>query len=453
MDDSVWWLLRDTRRVMRRGAASIEQRQRARLRDMVAFARAYSPFYRELYRQVPPGVDDPTLLPATTKGQLMAEFDAWGTDRAVTREAVDAFVDNPALIGERFLDRYTVATTSGTTGTRGVFLIDDAALRVTNVLAARVVGAWLRPRDLPRILARRARMTMVNAAGGHFASTVAAVRLQRRRGNRVQVLPVTTPLPDLVDALNRFQPALLASYASTAALLASEQAAGRLHINPVLTMLSAEGLPLSEYDRIARTLRTTVANSYAATECPFLSYSCQHGWLHVNADWVVVEPVDVNHRPTPPGQPSHTVLISNLANRIQPILRYDLGDSVLQRPDPCPCGNPLPALRVQGRAADLLTFPTAHGGTVAIAPLAFATTLEPIPGIDLYQIAQTTPTTLRVRLRPAADADPDQLWRTVHAAITRLLATHDLSHVSTERGGEPPQASPGGKYPTIIPLH
>nr|WP_258544593.1 hypothetical protein [Micromonospora provocatoris] len=195
MDDSVWWLLRDTRRVMRRGAASIEQRQRARLRDMVAFARAYSPFYRELYRQVPPGVDDPTLLPATTKGQLMAEFDAWGTDRAVTREAVDAFVDNPALIGERFLDRYTVATTSGTTGTRGVFLIDDAALRVTNVLAARVVGAWLRPRDLPRILARRARMTMVNAAGGHFASTVAAVRLQRRRGNRVQVLPVTTPLP------------------------------------------------------------------------------------------------------------------------------------------------------------------------------------------------------------------------------------------------------------------
>ena len=42
---------------------------------------------------------------------------------------------------------------------------------------------------------------------------------------------------------------------------------------------------------------------------------------------------------------------STLANRVQPILRYDLGDSILQRPSPCPCGDPLPAMRVQGRTA------------------------------------------------------------------------------------------------------
>nr|BFE45663.1 hypothetical protein GCM10017547_35560 [Pseudarthrobacter oxydans] len=51
------------------------------------------------------------------------------------------------------------------------------------------------------------------------------------------------------------------------------------------------------------------------------------------------------------------MLLSNLANRIQPILRYDLGDSVTTRTDPCPCGDPTPAIHVQGRTAELLTFP------------------------------------------------------------------------------------------------
>lgn len=90
------------------------------------------------------------------------------------------------------------------------------------------------------------------------------------------------------------------------------------------------------------------------------------GWLHVNVDWVVFEPVDADYRPVAPGEQSHTVLISNLANRVQPILRYDLGDSVLERPDPCPCGNPFPAIRVQGRSADVLTFRSPAGEKVRL---------------------------------------------------------------------------------------
>src|SRR5688572_25116999 len=83
------------------------------------------------------------------------------------------------------------------------------------------------------------------------------------------------------------------------ALLAGEQEAGRLRIRPVLLVLSAEGLPTGEYNRIANAFGAKVRHSYAATECPFLSYSCEHGWLHVNSDWVVLEPVDADHRPVP----------------------------------------------------------------------------------------------------------------------------------------------------------
>jgi len=306
-----------------------------------------------------------------------------------------------------------------------------------------------------RLLAGGGRLAMVIATGGHFASVVAATRLRqssRRRARAIQVFPVDTPLPDLVAALNQFRPVIVAPYASMGRLLAAEQEAGRLQIHPVLVVLSAEGLAPGDYERIARVFGAKVRHGYAATECPFLSYSCEHLWLHVNSDWAVMEPVDADYRPTPPGEQSHTVLVSNLANRVQPILRYDLGDAVVQRPDPCPCGDPLPAIRVQGRAADVLTFPDEQGEPVAIAPLVFGALADRIPGLQRLQVVHTTPTTLRLRLQAAAGADPGRVWQAVHTGITRLLDDRHLGHITVERAEELPAQSPGGKYRTVIPL-
>jgi phenylacetate-coenzyme A ligase PaaK-like adenylate-forming protein len=404
-----------------------------------------------LYRDVPAEIQSETLLPATDKKTLMVRFDDWATDRDVTIEKAREFAASPGAIGERFLGNYTLATTSGTTGTPGIFILDDGAMRVTSAIMLRVLRSWLGFSDVAQIVASGRRLAMVADLGHHSATSVAAARLLKSPGRRgrVQLLSVRTPLPQLVAQLNEFQPALLAPYASMARLLASEQEAGRLTIRPVLTVLAAEGLPIHEYDRIAKVFGTKLGNSYAATECPFLSYSCEHHWLHVNADWALLEPVDANHQPVRPGNLSHTVLITNLANRVQPILRYDLGDSVVQRPDPCPCGNPLPAIRVQGRSADVLTFNTESSDVVTIAPLAFE--VDHVPGVDLFQIVQTSPTSLAVRLR-IKEADPEPVWRTVEREMRRLLDDHRLANVRVERGDQEPTQSVGGKYRSVIPL-
>lgn len=423
-----------------------------RLRDVVGFARTHSPYYGTLYRDVPAGVDDVTALPVTSKRTLMARFDQWATDRRVTEAAVRAFIAQPERIGAWFLDHYTVATTSGTTGVQGIFLIDQHSFAVSAAMAVRMLRAWLSTRDVARIVARRGRLAMVNAMGGHFASAVAATRLCQRAPKRVAVFAVDAPLPEIVRGLNTFRPALLAPYASVGSMLAGEQEAGRLHIDPVLVVLSAEGLPPGEQDRIARAFGAIVRDSYAATECPFLSYRCREGWLHVNADWVVVEPVDAAHRPVAPGTASHTVLVTNLANRVHPILRYDLGDSVLQRPDACPCGSPLPAVRVQGRAADVLTVAPVAGPSVRLAPLIFDALVDRVPGLELLQIAQTAPDALRVRLRASAAADADAVWGRLSKELQELLARQQAGAIRVERGTEPPEQTAGGKYRIVIPL-
>ena len=452
MSERLLPLLLDVRRAAKGGAAAIAQRQRLRFADIITHARTHSAYYRDLYKDVPERVEEPMALPPTDKKALMARFDEWATDRDVTLGRARTFAADPDLIGERFLGKYTLATTSGTTGTPGIFIMDDGAMRVTSAMMLRMVRSWLGVGDLARIVAGGRRLAMVADTGHHSATSVAAARLLRSRARRkrIQLLSVRTPLQQLVTQLNEFQPALLAPYASMARLLASEQESGRLRIRPVLIALAAEGLPIHEYDRIAKIFQTKVGNSYAATECPFLSYSCEHNWLHVNADWIVFEPVDANRRPVPRGTQSHTVLLTNLANRIQPILRYDLGDSILERPDPCPCGSSLPAIRVQGRSADVLTFRTATGVLIAIAPLAFE--MDHIPGIELFQIVQATPTALRVRVRLAASADPDSVWHAIRHETRRMLDQHGLANISVERSDEPPAQSSGGKFRTVIPF-
>jgi putative adenylate-forming enzyme len=444
-------LVLDAWRATRGGRAAVLTRQRARLAAQIAFARSASPYYRERYRDVRASADTAAELPVTNKPSLMREFDAWVTDPAVRIADLRRFVEQPRLIGTRFLARYTVATTSGTTGQHGIFLIDSRSHAVTSAMMLRMLRDWLSLGDVLRI-ARGRRLAMINAMGGHFASAVAATRLTRTGTDRVAVYPVDMPVDQIVAGLNRFQPAVLASYASMAALLATEQEARRLAIDPVLVVLSAEGIPLPEQRRIATVFGATVRDSYAATECPFLSYRCAEGWLHVNNDWVIAEPVDADHRPVAAGTQSHTVLLTNLANRIQPILRYDLGDSVIEREDPCPCGSPLQAIRVQGRTADTLMLTTRDGRRVPLPPLLLATLPERVAGVDAVQVLQADPGTLHVRVRLKAGAGLEPTWERLAAELSHLLETRGASGVHVVRAPEPPELTAGGKLRIVIPF-
>jgi hypothetical protein len=237
------------------------------------------------------------------------------------------------------------------------------------------------------------------------------------------------PLPQLVGALNAYQPAFLASYPTVLALLADERAAGRLAIDPVSLWSGGECLPAAVRARIERAFGCGVVDEYGASECLSIAYGCAAGWLHVNADWVLLEPVDDDRRPTPPGEASRTALLTNLANRVQPVIRYDLGDSVVARPDPCPCGSPLPAIRVEGRHDDVVSLIAPNGRTVRLLPLALTTVVEEATAVRRFQIVQTASDRLMLRLEPGAGGDRDALWTAAAGALRRYLAQQSLPNV------------------------
>ena len=433
--------------------AAVAKRQRQRFVQLLRLARERSPFYRNLYAHLSEEIADPRQLPPVTKPELMENFDEVVTDPAVKRLELEAFLADLTKIGNPYLGKYFVCTTSGTTGRPGIFLHDEFAWLIYQLLGAFRGGPMLLGSNLKGLLTRAPRVALLAVGGGHFGGAAGFAwrqRTQPRLAPLRRMVTVLDPLSDQVKALNEFRPSILAGYPSAMALLAEEQLAGRLHIDPALIMFAGEWLAPPARRRIEETFRCPVRNFYGASECFGLAYECSDGWLHLNSDWVILEPVDRNYLPVPPGTPSHTVLLTNLANRVQPLIRYDLGDSIISKPDPCPCGRQLAAIKVEGRKSDVLTLPSSNGHLIKILPLALATIVEETPGVSRFQILQTGDKSIEIRLEVKLGADPEQVWHNLVKAVRVYLGGQGVGEVEIRRSSEPPRPSPvSGKFQQI----
>lgn len=413
-----------------------------------------SPFYQRHYAGLPPDAANLADLPPVTKPQLMAAFDDWLCDREITLADVRQFASDSARIGMAYRGKYFVCSSSGTTGHPGMFVHDPLACRVYQAMSYPMDMAWLSTRQWLRLLSRRVSWAVVVGTSGHFAGVGWIRYLSRRHWWRRnwRAFSVQMPLADLISELNDFQPAILTSYPSALEVLAEEQLAGRLRVHPVIVELGGESASPERRARIAAAFGPDVVHdSYSASECLVMAFDCAEGWLHVNADWVILEPVGADYRPTPRGQPSHTVLLTNLANRVQPIIRYDLGDSVTERPEPCPCGNPLPAIRVGGRCDDVLQLRSPDGETVAVLPLAVGSVIDETPGVYRSQLVQTGPQSLTLRLEVRAGAEPDRVWDQTCTALARYLSGQGLPGIEIIRSAEPPRHTiASGKFRQVI---
>lgn len=397
-------------------AEELAAHQRGRLQSLLRHAIANSPYYRRVL-----GADavrgDVTLrdLPTLTKPVLMDHFDEIVTDGRLRRGHVEAHLAGSSA-GE-LADGFRVFSTAGSTGRRGVFVYSAAEFAVW-------VAAQLR---MLHVMGARPAMR-VAAVGApdpvHISRQMfAALTAGQTAGPSVTApgLSVTTPVPELVTALNAYQPDAVPTYASTAAMLAEEQLAGRLRITPAIVATGAEVLTADMRQRIAAAWGLEPHQAYLATEAPLLASTCtEQIGMHLWEDLTLVEVVDDRDRPVEPGVPGDKVLITNLVNRIQPLIRYELTDSVTLAAGANPTGMPFRRLTtVDGRSDDAITLPAWDGTTVTVHPLRLRAPFGAFPEIVQYQIAYDGQAlTARLVLRAGSSADlPEQ----VRAALTRAL--------------------------------
>ena len=318
--------------------------QQQRLLALLQHAFTHVPYYRDLLRQI--GADrrdfrslaDLPLLPSLTRHDLHQH--------------------GSRLLDERAdVSRLKRNATGGSTGTPVQFYQDTTYWRIGFAsmwrawflfpgydLGVRHLQFWGADRDQPHQLLRAAGRIFFNQSFlNSFRTTTAA-------------------LDRALTQVERFAPRLLIAYASSADLLArhARRHERRVRIPSVVT--SAETLAPEQRQLIAETFGARIHNCYGCREIGAIAQQCEASdGLHVNVETQVVE-----FEPVDPAQPQGIcrVLVTHLGNTVMPLIRYELGDTVLRgglQWERCACGRALPRMQpVIGRVSDIIRTPAGH---------------------------------------------------------------------------------------------
>jgi phenylacetate-coenzyme A ligase PaaK-like adenylate-forming protein len=375
------------------------EHQRRTLRALVAHAATESPYYRETLGSLA-NEDDVSLedLPTLPKSVLMDEWDRVVADPRLRLAEVEEYL---ALDGlpEPYLGEYRVFTTGGSTGMRGVFVNGRSDFELT-------MAGMLRP-ILEFGITPDLRLLSIGSPSPFHLSNQVFAALRAGRGGSPP-LDVTMPLDDIVAAAGAYQPEVITSYPSILGLLAEEQLDGRLSIAPAVAVTGSEALSDEVRTRVREAWGIETMDVYVSTEGGMMAGECRERCgRHVWEDVLMLEPVDEQNRPVPPGVPSHRVLLTNLWCRAQPLIRYELADSVTFAAGPNPTGRPYARIeRIEGRSSDIIHLPARDGGDVAVHPFHLRAPFGRLPEVRQYQI-QRSEDALRVSvvLHPAAGRD------------------------------------------------
>lgn len=407
--------------VSRRPLARIHDAQSRRLRALLRHAVERSPFYREKYRGIDVERCSIADLPTVTKAELMANFDRVVTDPAVRRADLEAFLDRPENIGTRFLGTYPVCHTSGSQGQPMLVVQDQLTLdllfafQMTRGNAAYTFG----PKEVARRLFAPARLAVVVSKPGFYPSAWVWNYLPEAMRPYIKLLYVQGNDPDLIAKLNDFRPTAITGGPTALDRLAVS--ADRLRLDRLTSVVTnSEMLTAQARDRIRGAFRVPVLDNYAAGECLFLGNGCRTDCgIHVNADWCVVEVVDEDNNPVPPGELGSKVLLTNLANTTQPFIRYEIGDRVRMATEPCRCGSTLPRVReVVGRVSEVFWVRSDTGYRV-LPSNPFQHAFEHLREAREWQATQVDRNRVVVRLEPLPGATLD-LARARKLLDTRL---------------------------------
>jgi len=369
---------------------ALEEYQQRQLKRFTRRVLAKSPWFSRY-------LDRPMASwPLMDKSLMMANFDQMNTQGLHSQPLLDiALQSEKDRDFSRQVGKFSVGLSSGTSGKRGLFVVspEEQQLWAGGMLA----------KMLPDGLFAGERVALFLRANNNLYQSV------NNRWLSLAYYDLFQPFSSHLQPLGKQAPTIIVAPAQVLRELAFSVQRGELRLQVKKVISVAE--VLDSQDRLLLTkVFGEVGEVYQATE-GFLAATCRYGTLHLNEEFVHIEPQWLDeHRFTP--------IITDFTRKTQPIVRYRLDDVLVAREEKCLCGNPARAIsHIEGRWDDQLRLADIHGQYQTI----FADLCSRVLAISLplnadYRLTQQDPQTLHL----LADCSLEELALSKQALISML---------------------------------
>lgn len=414
MEASQWW-----------PAERLREFQLSRLRRLLEHAQEHVPYYRRLFKDLDFHWEDVRAVTDISRLPLL--------DKATIRKNIETLKSERAQGLARF-------NTGGSSGEPLVFHIGKE--RVSHDVAAkwRATRWWGVDIGDPEIVVWGSPIEL---------GAQDRVRALRDRILRTRLLPAfemsDSKLDIFLDEIRANRPRMLFGYPSALTHFARHAEAKGLRMNDLgirVAFVTSERLYEEQRRQISSTFGCPVANGYGARDAGFIAHQCPQGGMHITAEDIVVEIVDAQGKPVPLGNPGE-IVVTHLATKDFPFIRYRTGDIGILDDRACACGRGLPLLKeIQGRNTD---FVIAQNGTV-MHGLALIYILRDLPQIHAFKIIQETMNLTRILVVPNGHLD-NQLLEKIKLGFKARLG-QDVAILVEEVGEIPAEKS--GKFRYVV---
>lgn len=423
------------------------------LKSLIRRARQTVPFQRERLAKI--NLKDIQLedIPPTTKSAMMESFDETISNGVVTFDEVVATDHGHRMELPIIRGKYIAVKSSGTSGKPAWMvsgLRDWAILRGATL--GRLARNWLTPGRVAMSLFRPMRTATLAAEHSHSMTWQASRSAEQwaRPFVKVRFFPVVNAVEKIVEGLNEYRPEYLHAYPTAAEMLARYRLdGGKFTFEPELLSVGSEALTDMARQAIREAFpKTQLVDHYGMSECLPLSTECHFGRKHINTDYAILEPVDADGRPTPDGELSDHVLITNLVNHVQPVIRYRVDDSVRVSHERCPCGSVFPTVEVFSRKGSQIHLRSDRNSWQMLSPPIVVDTMLRAIGVAQFQVIHVRQNELEVKFIPLKGFDSREVTDSIGKQFDNVLGrlgcansvTVSVEHVDcfqrTEVGGK-----------------
>lgn len=323
--------------------------------------------------------------PLMDKALMMTHFDEMNTANLKSNSLISLALNSEQSRNFKpRLGEFSVGLSSGTSGSRGLFVVSP---REQQIWAAGMLA-----KALPDGIFAKERVALFLRADNNLYQTV------NSRWLSLVFYDLLGSFQQQLKRLEQQSPTLIVAPAQVLRALALAVTAGELRLNVKKVISVAE--VLDEQDKqLLSTVFGRPGEIYQATE-GFLAATCAYGTLHLNEEFIHIEPQWLDERRFIP-------IITDFTRTTQPIVRYRLNDILTERETPCACGSATRAIeRIEGRQDDQLLLPALSKGSQSI----FADPCSRVLAMSLpltadYRLLQTDASQLHL----IADCTPEIL--------------------------------------------
>ncbi len=270
------------------------------------------------------------------------------------------------------------------------------------------------------------------------------MRALRDRMFRTKLLPAfemsEQKLDGFLSEIRVTRPKMLFGYPSALSHFARHAEAKKLRMDNLgirVAFVTSERLYDDQRDQISKAFGCPVANGYGGRDAGFIAHACPEGSMHITAEDIIVEIVDADGVSVPAGVAGE-IVVTHLATKDFPFIRYRTGDIGVLDSKPCACGRGLPLLKeIQGRSTDFLV---AQNGTV-MHGLALIYILRDLPQVRAFKIIQESLDLMRVLVVPEGRLGTDLVEKIQQGFKARLgqavtIIVEEVAEIPAEKSGK-----------------